>query len=62
MNRRLGILSMLRYAKELYVIMSDYTRMPYVYCAPNTYEDEVFLYFREEDARFAAKKDRKSVV
>ncbi len=56
MNRRLGILSMLRYAKELYVIMSDYTRMPYVYCAPNTYEDEVFLYFREEDARFAAKK------
>lgn len=56
MNRRLGILSMLRYSKELYAIMSDYTRMPYVYCAPDTYDDEIFLYFSEEDARFAAKK------
>ncbi len=56
MNRRLGILSMLRYSKDLYVLMSDYTRMPYVYCAPDTYDDEIFLYFREDDARFAAKK------
>lgn len=56
MNRRLEILSMLRYSKELYAVMSDYTRMPYVYCTPDTYDDEIFLYFREEDARFAAKK------
>ena len=30
--------------------MSDCTRMPFVVCDPETYDDEVFIFFSEEDA------------
>ena len=49
-------LDKLRKAKELYVLMSDCTRMPYVSCDSETYDDEVFLYYTEEDAKKEAKK------
>lgn len=43
-----------RDAEEIYVLMSDFTRMPYVECDADTMDDEIFLYFDEDDAKFAA--------
>lgn len=47
---------MLRKAEQVYIIFSQCTRMPYVVCDPNTYDDEILLYFREEAAKNAVKK------
>lgn len=47
-------LTMLRNAEKIYVIMSVYTKMPYVICDSETYDDEVLLFFREEDAKAEA--------
>ena len=41
---------------ELYVVMSAATRMPFVLCDENTYDDEVLLYYRLEDAKEKAKQ------
>lgn len=40
----------LRESDAIYVLMSDCTRMPFVVCDPETYDDEVFVFFSEEDA------------
>ena len=54
-------LAALRHPGELYVIMSAATKMPFVFCDEETYDDEVFLYYRMEDAQNKAKElsDRK---
>ncbi len=54
-------LAALRHPGELYVIMSAATKMPFVFCDEETYDDEVFLYYRLEDAKNKAKEldDRK---
>lgn len=49
-------LAALRNPGELYVVMSGVTRLPFVLCDEETYDDEVFLYYREEDAREKAKQ------
>lgn len=46
----------LQKAEELYAIMSLCTRMPYVECDGETYDDQIFVYFKEEDAKQAAQK------
>lgn len=38
------------------MILSDYTHMPYVACDPKTFDDQVFLYFSEEDAKEAVRR------
>lgn len=43
-------LTILKNAKELYVMVSPYTKMPYVTCDAETFDDEVFIYLRIEDA------------
>ena len=48
-------LEALRHPGELYVIMSAATKMPFVYCDEETYDDEVFLYYTLEDAKNKAK-------
>ncbi len=48
-------LSALRNPGELYVVMSGATRLPFVFCDGETYDDEVFLYYRAEDAQEKAK-------
>ena len=48
-------LAALKNPGEIYVIMSGATRLPFVSCDEETFDDEVFLYYRVEDA-----KDRKS--
>lgn len=44
-------LNQLKNGKELYVLMSACTKCPYVYCDPETYDDEVFLLFDVEEAK-----------
>ena len=43
-------LEKLRNAEAVYVIMSNCTRLPYVMCDPDTYDDEILLYYTEEEA------------
>lgn len=45
------VLNELRNAKDVYVLVSRCTRMPYVVCDPETFDDEILVYFREEDVK-----------
>lgn len=38
-------------SKELFVLMSLCTKMPFVMCDPETFDDEVFIYEKEEDIK-----------
>ena len=49
-------LAALRTPGELYVIMSGATRLPFVFCAEETFDDEIFLYYRADDAKEKAKE------
>lgn len=53
---KLKIIQALRNTKELYAIMSVCTKMPYVCCDADTYDDEVFVYFQLEDAQNEGKR------
>lgn len=48
------LLVKLRKSEVVYTLMSLYTRMPYVVCDEETYDDEIYLYFTEQEARQAA--------
>ena len=50
------MLSDLRGAKEIFVAMSLCTKMPYVVCDPETFDDEVLIYFSEEDMKREGKR------
>lgn len=49
-------LAALKNPGELYVIMSAVTKLPFVVCDDETYDDEVLLYYRSEDAKERARK------
>ena len=51
-------LAALRTPGELYVIMSGATRLPFVFCDEETFDDEIFLYYRADDAKEKAKELR----
>lgn len=55
-NQKLETLNRMRTAEAIYVLMSSCTRMPYVVCDPETYDDEILLYYTEEEARAEAVK------
>ena len=46
-QERQKLLAYLRSAKELFVIISMHTRRPFVFCDPDTFDDEVLLYKTE---------------
>ena len=48
---KMKVLNTLRNAEDIFVIMSVCTKMPYVVCDGETYDDEVIVYFKEEDAQ-----------
>lgn len=48
-------LAALRNPGELYAVMSAVTKQPFVHCDEETYDDEIFLYYRGEDAKDKAK-------
>lgn len=50
------ILITLRDAENIYVIMSQFTNMPFVVCDKETYDDEVLLFVNEEDAKAKGKE------
>lgn len=50
------VLNNLRNANEIYVIMSLCTRMPYVVCDKETFDDEVLIYFTEDDIKREGKR------
>ncbi len=50
------VLQKLRNSEAIYVIMSGCTRMPYVVCDEETFDDEIFLFFNEEDAKKEMKR------
>ncbi len=39
------VLKKMREAEAIYVLMSDCTRMPFVVCDPETYDDQVLIFF-----------------
>ena len=49
-------LAALRNPGELYVVMSAVTKLPFVKCDDETYDDEIFLYYRVEDAKEKAQE------
>lgn len=49
-------LAALRRPGELYVLVSAMTKVPFVVCDDDTYDDEILLYYRAEDARDKAKE------
>ncbi len=51
-----GTLIGLRSREEIFVLMSACTNMPYVACHPETYDDQVLLYYKEDDAHKEAKR------
>lgn len=53
--QRQEVLAHLRNAKELFVIISLHTKMPFVFCDPETFDDEVFLYKTEKEAQKGGK-------
>ena len=55
-RRKRKILGQLRMTEALYVLMSDFTRMPFVECSEENYDDEAFVYFQEEDAEKEAER------
>lgn len=49
--KRLEAMSKLRTAKELYMLVSLCTNMPFVQCDPDTYDDVVYVYETAEDIK-----------
>ena len=49
-------LEMMRVSEAVYVLLSGCTRLPYVECDSETYDDQILLFYREEDARRRAKE------
>lgn len=55
-DRKKTALEMLRVSEAVYVLLSGCTRLPYVECDPVTYDDQILLYYKEEDAKRRAKE------
>lgn len=50
------VLVQLQQRENIYVIYSKCTRMPFVLCDSETYDDEVFIFFEEEDGNEAVQR------
>lgn len=48
------VLSLLKISKEIYCIMSEATKMPFVQCDPGTFDDEILLFLNVDDANTTA--------
>jgi len=59
-NQKMETLNKMRTAEAIYVLMSSCTRMPYVICDPETFDDEILLYYTEETARAEAVKQQQA--
>lgn len=50
-----ALIGRLRETTALYVVVSACTKLPYVVCDPETFDDEVLVFFSQEDAEARAK-------
>lgn len=50
-DRKGQTIERLKNSDAVYVLLSGGTRLPYVECDPETYDDQVLVFYREEDAR-----------
>lgn len=50
-----ALLQGLAAGNDMYVLISACTREPYVYCNPETFDDQVYLYLDEEEAKAGGK-------
>lgn len=55
-DKKIELIKRLQQAEAVYVIMSGFTKMPYVACSEETFDDKVFIYFEEASAKEAGKK------
>ena len=55
-NEKVEMIKKLQQAEALYVIMSGFTKMPYVACGEETFDDKVFIYFEEAAAKEKGKE------
>ncbi len=56
------ILFKLQGSKELYILYSAVTKCPYIVCDAETFDDEIFLFFTEEDGRRAWEKYKEDSI
>lgn len=49
------IMRKIRNCGELYAVMSLCTQMPFVFCDPESYDDEIFVYFDKDGANTGAR-------
>lgn len=59
-HQKQSILTALRQSGEIYVIMSDCTNLPFICCDEQTYDDEIFLFQKVEDAQNFGKELQKA--
>ena len=57
-EKKKQVLSDLRNSEEIYMLMSACTKMPFVVCDPETYDDKIFLFNDLETAKKRAEKYR----
>ncbi len=53
------ILIKLQKQDQIYMILSKCTRLPFVYCDPESFDDEIFVYFNETSAQAKADELKK---
>lgn len=53
-DTKTAILERLRTSDAVFVLLSESTRLPYVECDPETFDDQILLFFTEDDARKTA--------
>ena len=56
MDMKKTALEMLRLSKAVYVLLSGCTRLPYVECDAETYDDQILLFYREDEANRRAEE------
>lgn len=61
-NRKQFLLKHLRNSKEVFILFSMCTRMPYVECNEETYDDQIYLFRKQEEAVEAAKQYQEEKV
>ena len=66
-DRKKQTMERLLSSEAVYVLMSGGTKLPYVICDPDTYDDQILVFFKEEDARkrmagLAAEKNPVQVI
>ena len=56
------MLQQLRNSGEIFVLFSRCTRLPYVCCDQETYNDQIYIFRKEENARGAAEEYGKQEI